>query len=199
MYQNLIQQIKTALLLLLIFTIITGIIYPVSIGGIAQLLYPYKANGSLIEQGGKVVGSKLIGQQFQSEAFFWGRPSGTIPYPYNSEKSSGSNMATGNHLFLEKVQQRVNHFRKFDTKGLIPVDLVTASGSGLDPDISLLAAIYQVPRIAKARNLSEQTILTLIDNRIKNRTFGILGEPCVNVLELNLALEKLRIYHAKSS
>ncbi|MDR3491659.1 MAG: potassium-transporting ATPase subunit KdpC [Gammaproteobacteria bacterium] len=194
MFKAVINQLKTALILLVSFTIITGLIYPIAVTGIVQLLFPKQANGSLIEQNGKTVGSLLIGQSFTSPNYFWGRPSATSPYPYNGENSSGSNMGSSNTDFLATVKNRIAHLHEFDTQAnhLVPVDLVTASGSGLDPEISPLAAFYQVPRIAKLRHLSEKDIQELIQSLIQKRTLGILGEPRINVLQLNLALDNLR-------
>ncbi len=188
------KLLKTALMLLLLLSLITGFIYPSMITGLAQLLFPWQANGSLIKQHDKAIGSSLIGQSFNSPQYFWGRPSATTPYAYNAGSSSGSNLGPSNPDFLATIKNRVEHLQKSDPRHqrLIPVDLVTASGSGLDPDISPLAALYQVPRIAKARGLSESEVDKLIQHLINNRTLGILGEPYVNVLELNLALDDLQ-------
>jgi K+-transporting ATPase ATPase C chain len=191
MWREAFDQIKTGLILLVLFTILTGLIYPAVITVFAQLFFPKQANGSFIEQNGKTIGSLLIGQSFTAENYFWGRPSATSPYPYNAESSSGSNMGPSNLNFLATVKERVNQFHTTDSHNnqLIPVDLVTASGSGLDPEISPLAAFYQVPRIAKAHHISEEKIQALIQNSIQNRTLGILGEPRVNILQLNIALD----------
>ena len=190
MFRAAINQLKIALILLVSFTLLTGLIYPVAVTGVAQLLFSKQANGSLIEQNGKTVGSALIGQSFTDPSYFWGRPSATSPYPYNGEASSGSNMGPSNPDFLTTVKDRIAHLREFDLQTrLIPIDLVTASGSGLDPEISPLAAFYQVPRIAKIRQISENDLQVLIQSLIQNRTLGILGEPRVNVLQLNLALD----------
>ncbi|TAK73092.1 MAG: potassium-transporting ATPase subunit KdpC [Gammaproteobacteria bacterium] len=183
-----IKQIKTAFILLLLLTILTGIIYPLMVTGVAQLLFPWKANGSLIERDGKVIGSVLIGQSFTDPAYFWGRPSATIPFPYNAAASSGSNMGPSNPDFLSTIKLRVAAFQKWDSQHFVPVDLVTASGSGLDSEISPEAAFYQVPRIAKLRHLSEAEVRVLVQSVLKERSFYFLGEPRVNVLQLNLAL-----------
>jgi len=194
MLNDALRQIKVAFLVLILFTIMTGLIYPLVVTGFAQLFFPWQANGSLIEQNDKIIGSALIGQSFDSPDYFWGRPSATSPYPYNAEASSGSNMGPSNPSFLETVKERALAIKKSDLENhlLIPVDFVTASGSGLDPEISPLAAYYQVPRIAKAHRISEEAIRELIQNQIKNRTFILLGEPRVNVLQLNIALNNLR-------
>jgi len=201
MFIDALKQIKIGLILLVLFTVFTGLIYPIVVTGIAQLFFPWKANGSLVEQNGKIIGSSLIGQSFNSPNYFWGRPSATSPYPYNAASSSGSNMGPSNPTFLETIKDRVNHLKQSNPKNnnLIPVDLVTASGSGLDPEISPLAAFYQVPRIAQESHISENEIETLINGLIKNRTLGILGEPRINVLELNIALDKLRNAHGRAT
>lgn len=187
------KQIKTACILLLSLTLLTGLVYPLIVTGIAQFLFPWQANGSLVEQNGQIIGSLLIGQSFTSPDYFWGRVSATSPYPYNAVNSSGSNMGPSNPDFLSAVNSRAESLHKADPRNhqLIPVDLVTASGSGLDPDISPLAAFYQVHRIAKARHLSEQTVKELVTSQIKKRPGVILGEPRINVLALNLALDHL--------
>jgi len=191
---DIIQQIRSAFILLLIFTGLTGIIYPALITVIAQSLFPHQANGSLIEVKGKIVGSKLIGQNFTDPKYFWGRPSATLPFPYNAANSSGSNLGPSNPDLFAKVKAEIAKFHQADplNPDLIPVDLVTASGSGLDPEISPLAAFYQIPRVARARGLSETELKILVDSVIKQRTFGFLGEPRINVLELNLALDKMQ-------
>ena len=194
MFIEAVRQIKIAFLALVFFTIFTGLIYPLITTGLAQLFFPWQANGSVIEQNGKKIGSLLIGQSFDSPKYFWGRPSATSPFPYNGGASSGSNLGPSNPDFLTAVNARVENFKKYNTQNqqVIPVDLVTASGSGLDPEISPLAALYQVSRIAKERNISEADIQSLIQTQIKNRTLLILGEPRINVLQLNLALDNLR-------
>ncbi|HHF7353264.1 TPA: potassium-transporting ATPase subunit KdpC [Legionella anisa] len=193
------KQIKTALMVLLIFSLLTGLIYPAVVTALAQIFFPYQANGSLLQRDGIPIGSALIGQYFDTPNYFWGRPSATTPFPYNAASSSGSNMGPSNPEFLAIVKKRVNRLHQYDldnphkiSKQLIPVDLVTASASGLDPEISPLAAYYQIPRIAKARHISEQEIQELVNQLIKKRTLHLLGEPRINVLELNLALDHLR-------
>lgn len=189
------KQIKIAFILLMLLTILTGVIYPLFVTGLAQLLFPWRANGSLLKQNNKIIGSELIGQSFSDPAYFWSRPSATTPMPYNAANSSGSNMGPTNPDFLATVKNRVIHLHQADlqNKNLIPVDLVTTSASGLDPEISPLAAFYQIPRIAKARGISETKIRIIIEKLILNRSFGILGEPRVNVLQLNLALNNLSL------
>ena len=201
MFKEAMEQMKTALILLIAFTVLTGLLYPLAVTGFAQLLFPAKANGSLMKQNDKVIGSRLIGQFFSSPAYFWGRPSATSPYPYNGEASSGSNLGPTNPNFLATVKERIFQLKEATPQNndSIPVDLVTASGSGLDPDISPYAAFYQAARIAKARNLSEEEVKKIIQEHIKNRTLGLLGEPRINVLELNLALDRLRMSHGQST
>ncbi len=200
MFKEVIAQMRTALILLIVLTVLTGLLYPLAVTGLAQLLFPTQANGSLIEHNNRVIGSRLIGQSFTSNAYFWGRPSATSPYPYNGEASSGSNSGPTNPSFLATVEDRIAQLKQASPQNnnAIPVDLVTASGSGLDPDISPQAAFYQVARIAKTRNLSEKEIQSLIQQYTQHRTFGLLGEPRINVLELNLALDHLRTSHELS-
>ncbi len=188
------SQIRPAITLLLIFTVMTGLIYPLVVTGLAQLVFPRQANGSLIVQNGQVVGSTLIGQQFDDPKYFWGRLSATSLYPYNAAASSGSNLGPSNPALLDEVKARIAALKAADPANTqpIPVDLVTSSGSGLDPDISLAAALYQLPRVAKVRGLSESTLRALVDQYTRGRTFGFLGEPRVNVLELNLALDGIK-------
>jgi K+-transporting ATPase ATPase C chain len=196
MFKEMIRQIKPGLLILLFFTILTGIIYPTVVTGVAQLIFPWQANGSIVEKNGKPIGSLLIGQSFADPNYFYSRPSATSPFPYNGEASSGSNMGPSNPDFLATVKERVSNFQKIDSGStLIPVDLVTASGSGLDPDISPYAAFYQVSRIAKLRNIPEDEIKQLIEGLIQRRQLSVFGEPRVNVLQLNLALDELRAKH----
>lgn len=194
MFKELIAQMRTALILLILMTVLTGLLYPLAVTGLAQLFFPQKANGSLIEMNNRVIGSRLIGQSFTSNAYFWGRPSATSPSPYNGEASSGSNLGPTNPIFFATVKERITQLKQASPQNnnVIPGDLVTASGSGLDPEISPQAAFYQVARIAKERNLSEKEVHTLIEQHIQNRTLGLLGEPRINVLELNLALDHLR-------
>jgi K+-transporting ATPase ATPase C chain len=183
--------IRPALMTILIFTLLTGVIYPLVVTGVAQLVFPHQANGSLITANGQTVGSGLIGQQFDDPMYFWGRLSATGPFPYNAAASSGSNLGPSNPALLDAVKARIAALKAADPTNTqpIPVDLVTASGSGLDPDISVAAALYQIPRVARERNMSEAEVRTLVDQHTKGRQLGFLGEPRVNVLELNLALD----------
>jgi len=187
------KPFRTALMLLLLMTLLTGALYPALVTGIAQLLFPESANGSLIKHDNKVMGSKLIGQDFTTNNYFWGRPSETKPYPYNAANSSGSNYGPTNSDYLSSVHRRAQSLQKNDpqNQSLVPVDLVTSSGSGLDPEISPYAAMYQSHRIAEARKIPEKKIHALIIRFTKNRYWGLFGEPRVNVLELNLALDAI--------
>ncbi len=187
-------QLKPALIILALMTIITGIIYPLAITGIAQVLFPGQANGSIIVQGDHPVGSSLIGQSFEGPEYFWGRLSATGPYPYNAAASSGSNLGPTNPTLQEAVQARIDALRAADPGNIqpIPVDLVTASGSGLDPHISQAAAMYQIPRVARERGLTEEQVLALVKEHTQGRQLGFLGEPRVNVLQLNLALDEIK-------
>jgi K+-transporting ATPase ATPase C chain len=188
------SQIRISLVTLGLFTILTGLVYPMAVTGIAQVIFPHQANGSLIMRDNQPVGSKLIGQSFVDPQYFWGRPSATAPYPYNAAASSGSNLGTTNPALEQVVQARVNALRAADPENslLIPVDLVTASASGLDQHISVAAALYQSPRVARERGLSEEKVRLLVEQYTEGRQFGFLGEPRVNVLELNLALDGLQ-------
>ncbi len=193
MLTDAIKQLKTAIIMLIIFTLLTGLIYPGLVTGLAQLLFPWQANGSMLVQNGKRLGSVLIGQSFTDPKYFWGRPSATTPYPYNAELSTGSNLGPSNPDFLKTVKERVAALQKSNPQNQVkvPVDLVTASGSGLDPDISPYGAYYQAPHIALARQIPEAQVYALIQKNIQRRIFGIFGEPRVNVLELNLALDNI--------
>jgi potassium-transporting ATPase KdpC subunit len=188
------KQLKPALIIFLSMTVLTGIIYPLAITGIAQAIFPHQANGSLITQNGQVVGSSLIGQQFDSPKYFWGRLSDTGDHPYNASASSGSNFGSTNPALVQQVQARLQALHGADPSNTqpVPVDLVTASGSGLDPDISIAAAQYQAPRVARLRGISLDSVMALISQHIQGRTLGFLGEPRVNVLELNLALDAIK-------
>ena len=194
MFKEAVSQLKTAFMVLVLLTIITGLLYPLAVTALAQLFFPWQANGSLIEDNGKKIGSLWIGQEFSFPQYFWGRPSATTPFPYNGEASSGSNSGPSNPDFLAVVQERVRVLKNadIDNKQVIPIDLVTASGSGLDPEISPYAAFYQISRIAKARNLPEKEIQALVAHQINTRTFALLGEPRINVLQLNIALDSLK-------
>jgi K+-transporting ATPase KdpC subunit len=177
----------------LLLTVVTGIVYPLLVTGVAQLAFPEKANGSLIRREGGYAGSELIGQPFDDPKYFWGRLSATPDFPYNSASSSGSNLGPSNPALVEAVKARVEALQKADpgNQSSIPIDLVTSSGSGLDPQISPAAALYQIPRVARAREMSEDRVRRLVDPFIEPRQWGFLGEPRVNVLKLNLALDHL--------
>lgn len=195
-----VSQLRPAFLMLLVLTVITGLIYPLVVTGIAQVIFPHQANGNLIVIHGKTYGSELIGQQFDDPKYFWGRLSATDAFPYNAFNaetltgSSGSNYGPLNPALKDAVQARIDALKAADPDNTlpIPVDLVTASGSGLDPHISIAAAQYQVHRVAQARGLSDEVVNTLVNQYTKGRQFGFLGEPTVNVLELNLALDGLK-------
>jgi potassium-transporting ATPase KdpC subunit len=196
------RQIRPAILVLVALTLITGLAYPLAMTGIAQIIFPYQARGSMIERGGKVVGSELIGQEFDSDKYFHGRPSATtapdpkdptktIAAPYNADNSGGSNLGPSNKALIDRVQGDMDKLKQENPSMPVPLDLVTTSASGLDPHISPEAALFQVPRVAKARNLPEDRIRQLVADRTEGRLFGLLGEPRVNVLLLNLALDQL--------
>ena len=191
---SMLNQFRPAIVVLALFTLITGLVYPVVVTGFTQLLFPRQANGSLIEQDGQILGSELIGQPFDDPSYFWGRLSATASFPYNAAASSGSNLGPTNPALVEAAQARVEALKAADPGNTqpIPVDLVTASGSGLDPHISIAAAIYQAPRVARERGLSEGQVLALVTEHSEGRVLGFLGEPRVNVLELNLALNETR-------
>jgi K+-transporting ATPase ATPase C chain len=188
------SQLRPAIVSIAIFTILMGVLYPLVITGIAQVIFPHQANGSLIVQNGQVVGSDLIGQSFDDPRYFWGRLSATAPYPYNAASSTGSNLGPTNPALTDEVKARIAALKAADptNNSPIPVDLVTSSGSGLDPNISVAAALYQVPRVARARGLSEVVVRALINRFTEGRQFGVLGEPRINVLELNLALDGIK-------
>ena len=194
------REIRPAIIVLLGLTVITGLIYPLVMTGIAGLLFPYQAQGSLIEKDGKVIGSALIGQDFESDRYFHGRPSATtgpdpndpsktVAQPYNAVNSMGSNLGPTNKALIDRVSADVAKLKQENPSMPVPIDLVTTSGSGLDPEISPAAALFQVPRVAKARNMAEDSVRRLVNEHIQGRTLGLLGEPRVNVLALNLALD----------
>jgi K+-transporting ATPase ATPase C chain len=193
------SQFRPAIVILLALTVITGVLYPLAITGIAQLAFPHQANGSLIIQNGQAVGSELIGQPFDDPKYFWGRLSATGDFPYNAFNaqtltgSSGSNYGPMNSALMKAVQDRIDALKAADPGNTapIPVDLVTASGSGLDPNISVAAALYQAPRVARVRGLSMDQVQQLVDQYTQGRQLGFLGEPRVNVLKLNLALDAI--------
>jgi potassium-transporting ATPase KdpC subunit len=196
------REIRPAIVLVITLTLITGVAYPFAITGIAQVIFPDKAQGSLVERDGKVVGSALIGQEFTSEGYFHGRPSATttpdpndstksVPAPYNAANSGGSNLGPTNKSLIERIQGDIEKLKQENPSAQVPSDLVTTSGSGLDPHISPEAALFQVPRVAKARNLPENQIRQLVAENTSDRLVGLLGEPRVNVLQLNLALDRV--------
>ena len=187
------KEIRPAVSSFLLLTLLTGIAYPLLVTGISQLTMPAKANGSLIMQGGKPVGSSLIGQSFSDPKYFWSRPSATSPMPNNAASSGGSNLGPTNPALLDAVKARVQALRNADPGNTqpVPVDLVTTSASGLDPHISPAAAEYQLARVARERNLALDSLRKLVAEHTEDRQFGILGEPRVNVLELNLALDAM--------
>jgi potassium-transporting ATPase KdpC subunit len=189
--------IRPAVVLFLILTLLTGIVYPFAVTGLAQILFHDQAAGSLVMVDGKPVGSRVIGQSFSDPKYFWSRPSATAPQPYNALASTGSNQGPLNPALTDAVKARIEALKAADPGNAlpIPVDLVTASASGLDPDISVAAAQYQVARVARVRGLAPETLQSLITSRARGRLFGVIGEPRVNVLELNLALDGLKAKH----
>lgn len=188
------RQIKYAILFLLVLTVLTGVVYPLVVTGFAQAFFRTKADGSIMSVGGRQVGSELIGQPFSDPKYFWGRLSATAPLPYDAAASSGSNLGPSNPSLRAAAQARIDALKAVDpgNAGPVPVDLVTSSASGLDPDISIAAARYQTPRVARYRGLTPAQVNSLVDRCIEGRQFGILGEPRVNVLKLNLALDGLK-------
>jgi K+-transporting ATPase ATPase C chain len=188
------RQIRIAIITTLLFTAITGLLYPLIVTGVGQLVFPERANGSLIRQNGKIIGSELIGQPFSDPKYFWSRLSATSPAAYNAGASSGSNLGPINPTLIDGAKKRTQDLRAADSLNTnpIPADLVTASGSGLDPQISVAAALYQVNRVARNRNISAERVRALVEQNTEGRQFGFLGEPRVNVLKLNLALDGLQ-------
>ena len=195
------KEFRPAIVFVVALTVITGLLYPFAMTGIAGVVFPYQAQGSLIERDGKVVGSALIGQDFTSAGYFHGRPSATVapdpndstktvPAPYNAANSGGSNLGPTNKALIDRVQGDVEKLQQENPSAQVPIDLVTTSGSGLDPDISPAAALFQVPRVAKARNMPEDRVRQLVDEHVEGGTLGFLGEPRINVLALNLALDR---------
>jgi K+-transporting ATPase ATPase C chain len=195
------KEIRPAIILLLLLTLITGLAYPLALTAIAGVIFPKQAAGSLVERDGKVVGSALIGQEFKSEKYFHGRPSATtapdptdstktVPAPYNAANSGGSNLGPTSKALNDRVKEDVDKLKAENPNAIVPIDLVTTSGSGLDPDISPEAALFQVPRVAKARNMPEDRVRQLVTENTANRLAGLIGEPRVNVLALNLALDR---------
>lgn len=188
------RQLRYAVISLILLTVLTGAIYPLVVTGLAQALFHHQANGSLIEEDGEIAGSELIGQPFSDPRYFWGRLSATTPVPYDAADSSGSNYGPSNPALQQAIQARIDALKAVDPDNdqPIPVDLVTYSASGLDPHISIAAALYQVPRVARYRGLSNDQVYALVDRFTEGRQFAILGEPRVNVLKLNMALGEVQ-------
>jgi K+-transporting ATPase ATPase C chain len=188
------NHLRTSIVLLILFTLLTGILYPLLVTGLAQIFFPGKANGSMLTKGDRLLGSELIGQPFSDPAYFWGRPSATTPVPYNGGLSAGSNYGPLNSSYLEAVRERIQALREADpgNREPVPVDLVTSSASGLDPHISVAAALFQAGRVARTRGMTVEQVQTYIERYTEKRTLGILGEPRVCVLTLNLALDGIR-------
>jgi K+-transporting ATPase ATPase C chain len=200
---DMLKEIRPAIVMMIVLTVVTGLVYPLAMTGIAQFLFPHQANGSLIEKGGKVIGSELIGQNFAKPEYFHGRLSATtepdpkdatksVSAPYNAANSSGSNAGPTAKSLVERVEGDVKALKEENSNEPVPVDLVTTSASGLDPDISPAAALFQVPRVAKARGLEETVVRRLVQLNTEARLFGVIGEPRVNVLHLNMALDALK-------
>jgi len=196
------RELRPAIVVLVALTLITGLVYPLAMTGIAELVFPRQAQGSLIERDGKVVGSALIGQNFTSDKYFHGRlsattapdpkdPTKSVAAPYNAANSGGSNLGPSNKALIDRVQGDIDTLKKENPSAAVPIDLVTTSASGLDPEISPEAAYFQVPRVAKTRNMAEDRVRALVADHIEGRFLGLLGEPRVNVLQLNLALDQL--------